>query len=134
GFPFGAGGERPVTRNHSIRLLAQAADSIKATIVGEDETEENEKTSVHFHQPLLLTAAVTSVRFRQHVAAIEILSVPFEPVRLSNDLVRYSELHVAPRAGWPDGPFKRDDDDLFQIVAPNLRATSGAMRVGYANL
>lgn len=135
GFPFKASAEPPVLRNHSIRLLAQAADPVTATIIGEHSV--NAKTTVSLHQPLLLTAATTTVDFGSDdsAAAIEILSAVFEPVRLTGDdaLPRYSELHVAPRDEWPDGPFEKDNDKLFQIVAPRLRATSGAMRVGYAN-
>lgn len=135
GFPFKASAETPVRRNHSIRVLAQAADPITATIISEHTT--NVKTTVPLHQPLLLTAATTTVDFGSDdsAAAIEILSAAFEPVRLTGDDTqpRYSELHVAPRDEWPDGPFEKDKDNVFQIVAPRLRATRGAMRVGYAN-
>jgi len=137
GSPFKAHAERPVVRNHSMRLLAQTVQPVDATIVQEDpDGPKDKKTKVSFHQPLLLTAAATTVKFgdADETAEIEILSAAFDPVRLSDDTPpRYSELHVAPRGGWPDGPFERDDDGLFQIVAPRLRATSGAMRVGYAN-
>jgi len=135
GFPFNVSAEPPVVRNHSMRLLAQTVDPVDATIVGEHSG--NAKTSVSLHQPLLLTAAATTVDFGpgDSVAAIEILSAAFEPVRLTGDDAqpRYSELHVAPRDGWPNGSFAKDKDGLFQIVAPRLRATRGAMRVGYAN-
>lgn len=135
GHPFAATDGDPVERNHSIRLMAQAAEPTEAIIAGEGPGTS--KTSVAFHQPQLLSAAVTSVRFggRDAVAAIAIRSAVFEPVRIAGDnrLSRYSELHVAPRADWPDGPFERDREGQFQIVAPKLRATSGVIRVGYAD-
>lgn len=135
GFPFNAGAEPPVLRNHSIRVLAQTAEPVNATIVGEDP--ERPRATVPLHQPLLLTAAMTTVDFGSgdSAAAIEILSAAFEPVRLTGNQAepRYSELHVAPRDQWPDGDFEKDQGGQFQIVAPRLRATRGAIRVGYAN-
>ncbi|MER9278420.1 hypothetical protein [Mesorhizobium sp. M0522] len=135
GHPFKAMGDDPVVRNHSIRLLTQTADPIHATIIG--EVSKNAKTTVPLHQPLLLAAATTTVRFGggDDAAAIEILSAGFEPVQLTGDdkEPRYSELRVAPRGAWPEEPFEKDADGHFQLVAPTLRATSGTMRVGYAN-
>lgn len=131
GAPFQPAGRGPVVGNHSIRLLAQTADPVDATII-----DGTVKTTVAFHHPLLLTAAATSMRVGGIPASIEIRSAAFEPVRLSGDggLPRYTELHVAPRGLWPDGPFERDGmTGPFEIVAPRLRVTTGNLRVGYGD-
>jgi hypothetical protein len=132
GHPFGAFDDGPLIRNHSIRLLSQAADPTAETIIG--EIASGKKTDVLFHEPLLLSAAATTVKFGKADSAsvIEILSAAFNPVRLEGDKDRYSELHVAPRTAWPDGDFE-EIDGLFELAAPKLRATTGAIRVGYAN-
>ncbi len=133
GHPFGATGDGPVIRNHSIRLLVQAAAPSGATIIGE-ATPGNQKTTVQFHEPLLLSAAATAYKLGAHDErpVVEILSAEFKPVVLDGDADRYCELHVAPRSAWPDDAFERIDD-LFEAVAPRMRATSGAIRVAYAN-
>ncbi|MGY8632550.1 hypothetical protein RAD15_08645 [Bradyrhizobium sp. 14AA] len=132
GHPFDARKDVPVVRNHSIRLLSQAAIPSDATIVGEKET--GKKTTASFHEPLLLTAAIATRKFGtdDEAAAIDILSATFDPVQLEGEADRYSELHVVPAADWPDGVFEKIAG-YFELTAPRLRATSGAIRVGYAN-
>ncbi|UVK55361.1 hypothetical protein DBIPINDM_001869 [Mesorhizobium sp. AR02] len=133
GHPFQAGGEGPLIRNHSIRLLAQTAQPSDATIVG--ETAPGNRTTARFHEPLLLTAAATAHKLGDSDSepVVGILSAEFNPVALDGES-RYCELHVAPGAAWPDNAFRRTGkDNVFQLDAPNLRATAGAIPVACAD-
>lgn len=133
GHPFRASGEGPLIHNHSIRLLAQAAQPFDAPIIG--ETVPGRKTTARFHEPMLLTAAATVHRLgdsdSEPVAGI--LSAEFNPVAIGGE-DRYCELHVAPAAPWPDDAFRTTGkDSIFQLDAPKMRATAGAVRVAYAD-
>lgn len=138
GYPFNAVKEGPVTRNHSIRLLLQAAKALNVPVSG--------GADVSFHQPLLLSAAATAYDLGEsdETPVIQILSARFTSIELEptpegvqgshHPDGRYSELHLVPLGDWPDQTFSRDAvTKKFEATAPQLRATRGAIRVASVN-
>ena len=133
GHPFNAYSDTPAVRNHSIRLLVENAKPTKARI--------EQDADVYFHEPLLLSAAVTTHNFRRVAdlgPIVWIGGVPFTPhvVRQEGDhsdpVKHYSELRVTPNSPWPPASGFEKSVGKFQLAAPRLRATRGLIPVGCA--
>lgn len=130
-------------RNSSIRVILQAARA--------DQVPIQDQADVLFQEPMLLAMAATTVDFRNDpgsAPSITIGRAQFTPLALA-DLSplpaaagvagppprpsRYSDLRVAPKTAWPPRPdgFVKIDN-VFELAAPQLRATRGRIPVACA--
>jgi hypothetical protein len=148
--PLNAQNQKPLVRNHSIRLLLQRSQPRVTPIVDNGNVSE----SVPFLEPLLLSAAVTPYNFPGRTVAptVSIGAARFTPVlpprplgggggnaaggvgRAADANHYYSDLLVAPRSAWPPQTGFTTippNSDLFELAAPRLRVTRGRVRVGY---
>ncbi|MER8607336.1 hypothetical protein NKH48_27125 [Mesorhizobium sp. M1233] len=127
--PLGARDQDAVIRNHSMRLLAQRAEPATSAI--------EKQLPVVFHEPVLLAAATTTENYdgSKPGPSIEVLGTTFLPVAAAaKGWAAYSEVRLTPASPWPPKTgFKiSTSTGNFEVSAPPLRLTQGAIRVGYA--